>query len=43
MRAFHPSAMAGESDMKRACIRLTELDKARGENDNISVLAVKAV
>ncbi len=43
LQAFHPSAMAGESDMKRACIRLTELDKARGENDNISVLAVKAV
>lgn len=43
LQAFHPSVMAGEADMKAACVRITELDKARGETDNISVIAVKAV
>ena len=43
MQAFCPSAMAREADLKMACVRMTELDKARGETDNISVIAVKAV
>lgn len=43
LQAFHPPSMAGEADMKAACVRITELDKARGEADNISVIAVKAM
>lgn len=42
-QAFHPSAMKGEADIRKACVWVTELDKARGEKDNISVIAVKAV
>ena len=42
-QAFHPSAMTEETNMRAACVRMTELDKARGETDNISVIAVKAV
>lgn len=42
-QAFRPSALTAEDDMKAVCVRMTELDKARGENDNISVIAVKAV
>lgn len=43
MQAFCPSAMAREADLKMACVRMTEVDKARGETDNISVIAIKAV
>lgn len=43
LQAFHPSVLAGEADMRMSCVNMTELDKARGETDNISVIAVKAV
>lgn len=43
LQAFHPSAMVGEADMRAACVRMTKLNKARGERDNISVISVKAV
>ena len=43
LQAFCPSALTAEDEMKAVCVSLTELDKARGETDNISVIAVKAV
>lgn len=43
LQAFCPSAMTGEEKIKNACVRVSELDKVRGENDNISVIAVKTV
>ena len=40
---FAPSSIKDENDIKRALIGAVELDKKRGETDNITALLIKAI
>lgn len=42
-KGFHPDKLNSEQDIEKSEFELTELNKQRLENDNITVLAVKSV